>query len=980
MTDGPPRAATAGPAGQGDGAPEALLARLTLEEKVALLHQHAPGVERLGLAGFRTGTEALHGVAWLGPATVFPQPVGLGATWDPALVRRVAGAVATEVRAKRAADPAVGLNVWAPVANPLRHPLWGRNEEGFSEDPDLTAELATAYATGLRGAHPRVWKTVPTLKHLLGYGHETDRTVGSAHLPPQALREYELPAYDGPLRSGAVGAAMASYNLVNGRPSHVSQELLDELRSWAPSGALVVVSDAQAPSNLVDDQRYFDDHVRAHAAALRAGVDSFTDNGADRGPTTERLRAALERGLVTEADVEAAVLRLLRMRALTGELTGEDPYAVAATDVDTAEHRSLAREAAGRSVVVLANERHALPLRAPRSIAVVGPFADRVATDWYSGTPTDTWSVARALAARYPDTRLAVVPGADLVTLRSLTTGRYLRATPDGAAVTADGLEPDGDAVFEVTDWGVLTLRSAASGRLLTATGERVTADAERVGGWVVQESFRARGDADGGTSLLHLGSRSWLRVRADGAFGLATGASSAAAERFELRVVRSGVDDVRAACADADVVVVAVGNEPHLLGREAEDRPGLELPAPARELWAAASAAASGATVLLIVSSYPYALDDRAMSAGAIVWTCHGGQELGRGVVDVLSGDREPSGRLPQTWWARSRDAGELFEYDVVQHAMTYRYSTATPLFGLGHGLTYGRVEYLGIDIDPRRVAAPAATRRHTPARGTAAGEGPGPRVTVTVRNSGDRVAHELVAVYALALELPVPAPRVRLAGYARVALDPGECREVVVRCPAGVLAVWDVAADPDGAPDGSATPGAYRVQPGAYRLASGPSAARLTVSAPVRVTGDAPAPRRLTELPAHAFHASRSVTTSDLTRERGSCVEVATGAGEGWVRYDGLDLSGTTRLALTVARRSLPAREPARLAVETRPSSAGAAPWTPLCRTVDVPEGLTCYAWTDVEVDVASSPPGPVDLRVRLHGASRLARLASR
>lgn len=146
-----------------------LLTRFTVGEKLALLHQHQAAVPRLGVGPFRTGTEALHGVAWLGPATVFPQAVGLGATWDPDLVRRVGAAVGDEVRGLHHKDPArTGLNVWAPVVNPLRDPRWGRNEEGFAEDPWLTGLLGTAYAAGLRGDHPRYLRTAPTLKHFLG--------------------------------------------------------------------------------------------------------------------------------------------------------------------------------------------------------------------------------------------------------------------------------------------------------------------------------------------------------------------------------------------------------------------------------------------------------------------------------------------------------------------------------------------------------------------------------------------------------------------------------------------------------------------------------------------------------------------------------------------------------------------------------------------------------------------------------------------
>ncbi|MBP8538178.1 sugar hydrolase, partial [Streptomyces sp. MK37H] len=159
---------------------EDLLARLTLDERIAMLHQYAPGVERLGLAPFRTGQEALHGVAWMGPATVFPQAVGLGATWNPELVRRVGEAVGREARAMRARDPRVGLNVWSPTVNLLRDPRWGRNEEGYAEDPYLTSALATAYTRGLRGDHPDRWRTAPVLKHWLAHNNETDRDTTSS--------------------------------------------------------------------------------------------------------------------------------------------------------------------------------------------------------------------------------------------------------------------------------------------------------------------------------------------------------------------------------------------------------------------------------------------------------------------------------------------------------------------------------------------------------------------------------------------------------------------------------------------------------------------------------------------------------------------------------------------------------------------------------------------------------------------------------
>jgi beta-glucosidase len=181
----------------------ALLAGLDLPEKIAMLHQHQPAVPRLGLAPFTTGCEALHGVGWIGRATVFPQAVGLGATWDRDLVRRVGEAVSREVRAFRQDTanamqkndvaekfPMVSLNVWAPVVNLLRDPRWGRNEEGYSEDPFATGEMAIAYCRGLRGDDPTVWRTAPLLKHFLAYNAETDRDIASASVPERVLHEY----------------------------------------------------------------------------------------------------------------------------------------------------------------------------------------------------------------------------------------------------------------------------------------------------------------------------------------------------------------------------------------------------------------------------------------------------------------------------------------------------------------------------------------------------------------------------------------------------------------------------------------------------------------------------------------------------------------------------------------------------------------------------------------------------------------------
>ncbi|MGN8244204.1 glycoside hydrolase family 3 C-terminal domain-containing protein [Cellulomonas soli] len=965
--------------------PADVLAALTPEEKLAFLHQRVPAVERLGLGSFTTGTEALHGLAWLGEATSFAQPVGMACSWDPRLLARVGRVVATEVRAKRVVDPRAGLNVWAPVVNLTRHPLWGRTEEGYSEDPDLTGVLATGYCAGLRGDDPDVWLTVPTLKHYLAYGNEGDRSAASSHVPPQTLREHELPAFRAALQAGVVGAVMPSYNQVNGRPNHVARELLDELRSWTPE-SVAVVSDAQAPSSIVEIERYHPDHVAAHAAALRAGVDSYTENADDPRLTIERFTAALDAGLITWADIDLAVLRVLELRARTGELSGADPYQVPAEALDAPAHRELAREVARRGVVVLANPDGALPLTEPRVVALVGPFADQTLRDWYSGTLLYRTSLADALRERYPDADLRVADGIDRVALRDVSTGRYLAVdtTATDAAVTGGAIAPD--STFALTDWGqdVVTLRSDDTGAFLGGDGAFVHADAQEVDGWVVHELFVIRRYDDESVAFRHRASGRWLRVQRHTGVLVADG-EEATATRFAVEVRRDGAAEIEQACAGADSVLVAVGNDPHVAGRETEDRPDLDLPPTARRAFDAA--ARSTRPVLVVVSSYPYALGDETDRAAAVVWSSHAGQELGHGVIDVLSGDVEPSGRLAQTWWRHVEDAGDLFEYDVVGSGQTHRYQDAAPLFAFGHGLAYSHVAYDALGLTAVDVEAPAITGRHTPARTPLLAQTPmvgtlqqmPAQVTarVTVTNTGQRPVDELVALYVQApADLPVPAPRRRLVSWTRVPLAPGEQQVVALPVPLGTLAVWDVAARAPHPTGGPEVPGAFVVQPGTYRLTAGAHAEDEAVTATLTVRGPQAPVQDGSLLDASAFHAVDGVVTSDRTREAGSCVEVVRDREDGWARYDRVTVAApVSSVRVRVARRTWPAARAAQVGVEAR--LAGQQGWTTLAEPVDVPAGDDPYTWHDVVVPLTQpvAVGDVLDLRLQLVGATRVA-----
>ncbi|MFE9428728.1 glycoside hydrolase family 3 C-terminal domain-containing protein [Kitasatospora sp. NPDC006697] len=915
-----------------------LLGRLTPEERLAMLHQYAPAVPRLGVASFRTGSEALHGVSWLGEATVFPQAVGLGASWDEALLRRVAEAVSVELRAFHHHRPAVvapdraanSLQAWAPVLNLLRDPRWGRNEEGYSEDPVHTARIGEAYCRGLAGDHPDYLRTAPVLKHFLAYNNEDDRCTTSSGLRPRVLHEYDLAAFRPVVESGAATGAMAAYNLVNGRPCHVSPLIEEELRRWArPTGhELFVVSDAEAPSNLVDPEHYYEDHAEGHAAALKAGIDSFTDHGEDSETVLGRLREALERGLLSQEDIDLAVRRQLEVRFRLGEFDPElDPYAGIGPEVICSpEHRELAREAAVESTVLLKND-GMLPLDAARTprIAVIGPLADTLFEDWYSGTLPRSVTVADGLAAALGahGGEVVRVEGSDRIALRSRSTG-----------------EPLGGTEFDVTDWGRdrLTLRDAETGRYLCLQEDgTLAAGGKVIKSWFVQETFHLEAAQDDTVLLRSVFTGCYAAVDpADGRITV-TARDAADAERWRRELLRDGAAEARAAAENADAAVVVLGNHPLINGRETEDRVDLALPA-GQEALLRTVAAVRPQTALVVMSSYPYAVDWAEARLPAVLWTSHAGQETGHALAAVLLGDAEPAGRLAQTWYRGDDPLPHPLDYDIIKAGWTYQYHRATPLYPFGHGLSYTEFAHRDLRLSEASLGRDGALD-----------------ATVTVANTGQRTGSEVVQLYVRALDARYQAPRLRLADFAKVRLEPGESRELTFHVPARRFAHWDVAT------------GAFTVDPGRYEIVIARSAEHELLSAPLTVTGPAPEPRRLVERRTLAvdFDDHTGSTLVDATRTHGDAVTPADPAQPAELFFRQVDLAGAVRVEAETAREGVGSGE-ARL--EFRAGDQ-------LLAQIEVPVTGGPYSWTTVSAELPTPLAGEHDLRLTLHGAVRLA-----
>ncbi|MET9312043.1 glycoside hydrolase family 3 C-terminal domain-containing protein [Kribbella sp. NPDC003505] len=869
MSTPPPFRDPARPAGERI---DDLLARLTLAEKIAFLHQYQPPVARLGLQAFRTGTEALHGVAWHGPATVFPQAIGLASSWSPELVREVGAAVGDEVRVFHRKDPAdVGLNVWAPVVNPLRDPRWGRNEEGYAEDPWLTGVIATAYGHGLAGDDPTYLKTAPTLKHFLAYNNETDRCTTSSNLPPRVLHDYELPAFRAPIEAGAAVAVMPSYNLVNGRPAHLSPLINDVLRTWT-TDELLVVSDAYAPGNLSGLQQYLPDAVSAYAAALTAGVDSFTQDGADTAPTIDRLTTALDRGLIRTADLDTAVRRVLAIRFRLGEFDPPelDPYRALEPElVNCPTHRRLAQDAARQAIVLLKHECQVLPLAPATRVAVVGPLAGTLSVDWYAGTLPYQVTALDGLIERLGSERVEYCEGVDRVTLRIAGSSSYL--TVGGDAVLRAGTDP---GEFDLFDWGgdAWALRSMRNGRHLTATDEgELVADQPGPNGWEVKQTFRLVPSSNA-LLIQHLHSGRYLQVDAHGAVDLADAGTA-----FELDVVIDGAAAAAELAARADVTIVVAGNHPLVNGRETEDRTTLELPA-AQDRLIRRVHAANPRTVLVLSSSYPYAIGWAQQHLPAILWSAHGGQEYGRALADVLFGDHDPAGRLTQTWYHSAADLPDLLDYDIIATDATYLYFRGAPLYPFGHGLSYTTFAY----GDLRLSAA------STPADGHV-------QITFSVTNTGDRAGTEIAQLYTRQQRSRVKQPLRQLRGFRRVSLEPGETAEIELTVAAADLGFWDVTRD------------RRCVETARHSIMVGRSSTDLRLSATLDIHGERIPSRTLTRLAATSFDDYSATALTTATRDRGDAV-IALEA-QAWLAFDDMHLDPTSYVARVANRSNEPA-----------------------------------------------------------------------
>jgi beta-glucosidase len=849
-----------------------LVSRMTLEEKVSQLQNNAPAIDRLGVPAYEWWNEALHGVARAGPATVFPQAIGLAATFDPKLLFTEATAISDEGRAKHQQALRLdqhgryqGLTFWSPNINIFRDPRWGRGQETYGEDPYLMARMGVAFVKGMQGDDPKYLKLVATAKHYAVHsGPESERHHFDVHPTEIDLHETYLPAFRALVQEGHVDSVMGAYNRVDGESASASPRLLQEIlrKDWGFNG--YVVSDCDAIEDIYTQHKIVATAAEASALAVKSGLDL------DCGTTFKALTDAVHQGLLTEADIDVSVRRVMLARFRLGMF--DPPAQVRWTRIpysvnQSAEHDKLARRAAQSSIVLLKND-HLLPLsRSVGTVAVIGPTADEIMSllGNYYGTPATPVTILDGIRqAVGPSTKVIYAHGADLVEGRedpraaSAIDSSYLRPGPGMAQA---GLKGEYFRGRDFTGQPVMTrVDSRVAFRWdrgsptddLVAQGELAPDRALPADNFCIRWTGQLTPPTSGRYEL-SVGADDGFRLYVDGKLLLdewhvspRLQSKSAfielqAGRPYDIRLeyfedtrdaevrlawrqpgFQSPQDEAMAAAKAADVVVFVGGLTGDVEGEEMKvsfpgfaggDRTDIRLPASQEKLLEALQATGKP-VVLVLTTGSALAVDWAKAHIPAILVAWYPGQRGGNAVADVLFGDVNPAGRLPVTFYKGPEQLPAFDDYSM--RGRTYRYFEGEPLYPFGYGLSYTQFRYSGLKLD----------RSSVPRDGEL-------NVSVTVKNVGSRAGDEVVQLYVRSQDTTYPRPLRELRGFERINLEKGtEQRVSFSLVPGKDLTRYDEAKK------------AYVVDPGRYEVLIGASSADIRQTATFTVASETAPP----------------------------------------------------------------------------------------------------------------------------------------
>jgi beta-glucosidase len=847
---------------------------MTLEEKVRQMQHTAPAIPRLGVPSYDWWSEALHGVAFAGYATVFPQAIGMAATWDENLVHVEGETIATEGRAKynqaqREGNHSIfyGLDFWSPNINIFRDPRWGRGQETYGEDPFLTAKLGVAFSTGMQGDDPKYFKAIATPKHYAVHsGPEPERHRFNVVPSPHDVEDTYLPAFRATIVEGRADSIMCAYNAVYGVPACASKFLLQEtLRdAWKFQG--YVTSDCDAVADISTGHKYTPDNEHGSAVAVQAGTDTTC------GGEYVALVKAVKDGVIKESEIDTSLRRLFTARIRMGMF--DPPNAVSFNRIpfsenDSPQHRELALKAARESMVLLKNQDGILPFKSSyKTIAVVGPNAESLPglEGNYNGVPSHPVYPLDGIRKLFEGkAKVLYSQGAPYLKELPVPVPRTAFHTAGGASMR--GLKAEYFSNTDLSGEPVLTRQdpqiqfdwnsaAPAKGVSMKAFSVRWTGTLTPPGpGNYTFSVPKPEWNPGGGKEIfrVYLDDKPVLDTtlpfpttfveqgKKEPQTTFQAHFDDTKAHPFRLEYVHQSPlfgagatlswkppvnflrQEATKIAEQADVVVAFVGLSPNLEGEEMPvhapgfiggDRTDIGLPEAQQKLLEAL-AATGKPLVVVLMSGSALAVNWAQEHAAAILEAWYPGEEGGTAIAETLAGANNPGGRLPVTFYA-SLDQLPPFE-DYSMNNRTYRYFQGTPLYGFGYGLSYSTFEYSNLKLSSPQLNA-----------------GDDLTVEADVRNASGPAGDEVAELY---LEFPAMpgAPLRALRGFQRLHIAPGEPQHVTYTLKAGDLSMVN-------------DKGEHLVAPGEYNVFVGgaqPGGTPAGVRARLEITGEFKLPR---------------------------------------------------------------------------------------------------------------------------------------
>lgn len=789
-----------------------LVSRLTPEEKQTLLGNTMYPIPRLGINKYDVWGEALHGIVGRNDnagmtATSFPNSIAVGSSWDPELIRKEASVIADEARGFNN-ERIFTLTYWSPVIEPARDPRWGRTAESYSEDPFLVSELASGFVRGMMGDDARYLKSVPTGKHYIANNTEYNRHTGNSELDERDMREFYLSPYKSLIEKDDLPSIMTAYNAVNGIPVSASKFLVDSIARKTYGMKGYVTGDCGAIGDIYQGHHFLKDGVEATAAGLKAGVD--IDCG---GEYQSNALEAVERGLITMADIDRALINMMTIRMRLGEFDPPSivPYSRLREDIiNDPAHNDLAVEMATKTPVLLKNEvvkngnSKALPLCAENisTIAVLGPQADRVELGDYSGPIEAHYSISHLKGLRNyiekhnlpievfhaegGDTRSKT----DFFVLRSFTA---LKENGDRREYNATEFDDAASGIITNERFGNLTLQGIKDGDWTAYHNiDMNNLDSLILRLSVMQEggTLEVRVDAPTGNVIASqiIESRSESRPFGRGAVTIPVkvntlGITGPHDLYFVYREPQAESLDAEtlSRIASADVALIFVGTDQNT-GREESDRFSLSLPGNQMHLIQSV-AAVNPNTVVVMQTMGMVEVEDIKHNENipGIIYTGYNGQAQGTAMAKILFGEVNPGGKTSVTWYRSVNDLPEFGDYrlrgDETRNGRTYWYFDKDVSYEFGYGLSYTTFDYGDITISKRDIT-------------------PYDHITINVdvTNSGEMDGDEIVQVYLKTEDAEsLGRPFKRLKGFKRVTIPAGQTKNVSIDIDCSDLWYWD-------------------------------------------------------------------------------------------------------------------------------------------------------------------------------------------